>query len=176
MDTQIISIVALLVVYVVALVTFSQYWKKTEVANTSYTANGDMFMVARDNVTFDRELTRDTSKQEFKNDAEKCEWALEKMKDIFQFYAVADNTMWPYQIALSVIGACIVTLFLGRDLFTTKNVVGLSLIVFMILDLPRRFVSFHKSSLIVNKALNLHTFYYKHMRGKNCTTDKVYLA
>lgn len=130
-----------------------------------YTMASDTKEISRSSVIFDREFTRETSRK-FTNDTEKCEWALEKLKDLFQFFLVADNTIWPYQVILAVLGA----LFM-HNMFKTKatfqSMFSIVFFLFVFIDLPRRFLSFHRNAEISNKALDIFTFYYKNMKGKN---------
>ena len=188
MKTQILTQIIIFVIYVVVLIIFSKRWQQTTGPVTSYSLNGDLTMLAKDNVTFDRRLTRESCKRNLKTDVEKCEWALEKMKDMFQFFNVADVSLWPYQLVGSFLGAILVCYVSGANDSSCANdssgandsninlrrVLSVTFLLFVLIDLPRRFLGFHKNALLSNKALNIHTFYYKYMKGKNLCEDDIY--
>lgn len=162
------------IVYVMIVQYFATRWKCVDGPIKSYTLNGDLRMMAQDNVTFERKLTRDSIKSNLNTDTEKCEWALEKMREMFQFFNTADVSLWPYQLVLSFIGSSIICYQIDSKL-DIRRIIGISFIVFVLIDLPRRFLSFHKNALVTNKALNIYTFYYKNMKGKNIDEKELYL-
>ena len=130
-------------------------------------------MLLKDNVMYDRQLTRDSLRKNLKTDLDKCEWTLEKLKDMFQFYAVADNTVWPYQLMLSMIGTLVVG-HLTQAHLTTSKALGVAFALFLLIDLPRRFLSFHKAAGLSNRAINAYTFYYRFLKGRNFDVKKFY--
>lgn len=166
--------ISIFILYIVVLCAFSMRWKSTTGSVCSYSLNGDMRMLAKDNVVFDRKLTREALRHSFGNDTEKCEWVLDKMKDMFQFFNVADVTLWPYQLVVSFLGSMLICYQLNEKI-ELRKVLTIAFLVFVLLDLPRRFLSFHKNALVSNKALNVYNFYYKHMKGKELDDDKIYI-
>ena len=158
--------ISIFVLYIAVLTVFSARWKQSTGPIKSYTLNGDMRMLMKDNIVFDRKLNREFSNCNFKNDTEKCEWVLEKMKDMFQFFNVADVTLWPYQLVVSFLGSIMVCYQLNKTI-DFRHVLSIMFLIFVIIDLPRRFLSFHKNALISNKALNIYNFYYKNMKGQD---------
>ena len=162
------------IVYVMVVQYFATRWKCVEGPIRSYTLNGDLQMVAKDNVTFERKLTKDSIKSNLSGDTEKCEWALEKMREMFQFFNIADVTLWPYQLVLAFIGSVIVCYQIDTKP-DIRRIIGISFIMFVLIDLPRRFLNFHKNTLVTNKALNIYTFYYKHMKGKDMKEKYMYI-
>lgn len=166
-------VVQLFLVYVLVLVVFSLFYRKSFGKISSYSIGGDMKMLLQDNVMFDRQLTRESLRKNLQTDLERCEWTLEKLKDMFQFYAVADNSVWPYQVMLSMIGTLIIGNLTQTRLDTSKAL-GVAFAIFLLIDLPRRFLSFHKAAGVTNKALNAYTFYYRFLKGKNFDVKKFY--
>ena len=160
------------IIYFITLLIFSNHFKTHEVR--SYSLNGDLWSLAKDNHVFDNTLSRETANK-FKTDTEKCEWALEKLRDICQFFSIADNSLWPYQVILSLL-ASLAILYQLKIKINYDTLFPLCFFIFVIIDLPRRFLSFHKNAAIANKALNVYMFYYKNMKGKNVTEKDIYMA
>lgn len=167
-------VVQLFLVYILVLGVFSLFYRKSFGKIDSYSIGGDMAMLIKDNVIFDRQLTRESFRDKLQTDLDKCEWTLEKLKDMFQFYAVADNTVWPYQVILASLGTLVVGHITQTRLDTSKAF-GLAFALFLLIDLPRRFLSFHKAAGVSNKALNAYTFYYRYMKGKKNFATNLYL-
>lgn len=167
-------VVHLFLLYVLVLMVFSVFFTKRFGKVTPYSIGGDLEMLLKDNVLFERKLTRESLSKNLTTDLQKCEWTLEKLKDMFQFYAVADNTVWPYQSMLALLG----TLVIGnitQTHMTTSKAFGTAFALFLLIDLPRRFLSFHKVAGLSNKALNAYMFYYRCMKGKTCDDRKFYV-
>lgn len=160
-----------LLFYFVVLTIFSKYFENHR-ATGSYSINGDLWNLARDNYVFDQAMSRESANK-FNNDTEKCEWALEKLKDISQFYSVSDNSLWPYQVIISLLTSLMILKFLKAQI-DYHNLFPLCFLMFVMIDLPRRFLSFHRNAAIANKALNVYFFYYKNMKGQSITKKDVY--
>lgn len=157
------NVIALGIVYVAVLIFFSSRWKKVDSVDSLYTFNGDQRLFLDDQALFGRKYMR--SIKYLKTDLEKSEWTSEKLKDLFQMFMTADFSLWPYQIIVSFLAACIVTSHLNAEMNWT-NLMTTSFIIFVLMDLPRRFLSFHRNALIANKAINLYTYYYKYLKSK----------
>lgn len=159
-----------LIIYVVCLIAFSNYWKKVNLTDEqrSYSFCGDLKMFEDDNKLFRKEIKN--NKLCFSTDLEKCEWSLEKMKDIFQLFSVADVTLWPYQLFVSFLASIIILLHLKMPL-QLCTLLTTSFILFVLMDLPRRFLSFHRNALLSNKGLNIFNYYYKELKYKNLNCD-----
>jgi len=157
------NVLALGIIYVTVLIFFSLRWKRVDNINALYTFNGDQNLFMEDQALFNRKYMR--SIKYLKTDLEKSEWTSEKLKDLFQMFIAADFSLWPYQVVVSFISACIVASHLKTTMSWT-NILTTSFIFFVLMDLPRRFLSFHRNALIANKAINLYTYYYKYLKSK----------
>jgi hypothetical protein len=160
-----------IVIYFVLLTILSKYFENHQ-AMKSYNLNGDLWQLGRDNYIFDKTMSRESTNK-FSNDTEKCEWALEKIKDLCQFFSVADNSLWPYQVIISLVSSLMI-LHQLKIKIEYHSLFPLAFFMFIIIDLPRRFLSFHRNAAIANKALNVYLFYYKNLKGKIITEKDVY--
>jgi hypothetical protein len=165
------TIVMFIVIYFVMLAIISKHFEN-HAAMRSYSINGDLWSLARDNYLFDRNMSRESTNK-FSNDTEKCEWALEKLKDLFQFFSVADNSLWPYQVIISLV-ASLMILYQLKVKIEYTSLFPLAFFLFVFIDLPRRFLSFHRNAAIGNKALNIYSFYYRNLKGNTITDRNVY--
>jgi len=164
--------VIIFIIYVVILFIFTKRWKDVSGKVGNYSLNSDIGMLLKDSVIFDKKLSRESANK-FGTDVEKCEWALEKMRDLFQFFNVADVSIWPYQIIVSLFSS----VFIIHQLQVRASlsmVLSTAFMLFVMIDLPRKFFSFHKNALVSNKALNIYSFYFKNMKGKDITEKDVY--
>lgn len=157
---MITSQIVIFILYITVLIYFSSRWK----ADGMYSLNGDLRMLEKDNVLFDIKLKKELKSKALATDIEKCEWTLDKLKDMFQFFNVADVSLWPYQLVVSFLGSVLVCYQLSSEL-NFKNVLSVMFMIFVLIDLPRRFFGFHKNALISNKALNMYNYYYKNMKS-----------
>ena len=159
------SIALFLIVYIICLILFAKYFKRTE--HCSYSLHGDLHMFVQDSLIFNKNL-RKLSKP-LKTNLEKCEWSLEKMKDMFQMFTLADVTIWPYQTFVSLLASIIILTHLNLPLEIPK-ILTTSFILFVLMDLPRRFLSFHRNALIANKGLNIYSYYFRELKNNDNNT------
>jgi hypothetical protein len=153
--------ISLGIIYVVVLIFFSSRWKRIDTTESPYTFNCDQRFFLEDQALFNKRYLRSIAN--LKTDLEKSEWTCEKLKDLFQMFISADVTLWPYQLAVSLLAGCIVMNHLRVKIVWT-NIATTTFILFVLMDLPRRFLSFHRNALIANKAVNLYTYYYKYLK------------
>jgi hypothetical protein len=163
------NVLALGIIYIVVLTFFSMRWKNVEKIDMLYTFNGDQNLFLEDKGIFHRKYMREI--RNLKTDLEKSEWTSERLKDLFQMFVAADVSLLPYQMAVSALSSCVVISHLNTKM-TWVNLITCSFIFFVLMDLPRRFMAFHRNALIANKAINLHTYYYKYLKGRESVERK----